>query len=326
MPYKNLQEKSQIIALRKRLRSKKEALRRVKQRETKLKNAISQAEERVHSLNKQSIIDKCNVSNLSHAQQLCIQEIIAAARAKSPRGHRFTEDWVMLYMLMHIWSPKHCRFLLRNDVLPLPALRTICRYLSIINAKCGFDDKFFELFQKHLEGKSMMEKHGILLLDEISLRESISVCSSTRTYQGLADFGDRVASHVDEKATHGLVLMYKAIAAKYTQPIAVFASKGPAQGTELAKIVIEAIMLLANVGAMVHGIISDGATTNRTMWSDLGISGVKDKCQPFFTHPCEESRKIFVLSDTSHLIKTIRNRLEGKKQLMVSELFWLDIL
>ena len=142
----------------------------------------------------------------------------------------------------------------------------------------------------------------------------------------MTDFGDSVASHVNEKATHGLVLMYKAITAKYAQPIAVSASKGPVKRTELAKIVIKAIMSLENVGAIVHGLISDGATTNRKMWSDLGISGVKDKCQPFFTHPCEESRKIFVLSVTPHLIKTIRNRLEGKKQLVVSELLWLDIL
>lgn len=192
--------------------------------------------------------------------------------------------------------------------------------MSIINTHCGFDSNFFELFKKHLDMKSLKCKHGILLLDEISLREAISVCSSTSTYKGLTDFGDmrNATTDINDKATHGLVLMFKAIADKYTQPIAVFASKGSVRGTELAKIVIKAIILLEKAEALVYAVISDGTQTNRKMWVDLSINGKKGQCQSAFTHPCDKSRKVFVFSDTPHLIKNIRNRLYNNQELLVN--------
>lgn len=44
-------------------------------------------------------------------------------------------------------------------------------------------------------------------------------------------------------------------------------------GIELAKIILKAILLLENAGVQVIGITSDGASTNRTLWSELGVSG-----------------------------------------------------
>lgn len=35
---------------------------------------------------------------------------------------------------------------------------------------------------------------------------------------------------INEKATHGLVFMFHSLTDKYTQPIGVFASKGPVDG------------------------------------------------------------------------------------------------
>lgn len=44
----------------------------------------------------------------------------------------------------------------------------------------------------------------------------------------------------------------------------------------MAQLVIKAICLLENAGAKVDGLVSDGATSNRKLWSELGISGEKD--------------------------------------------------
>ncbi|KMQ85335.1 hypothetical protein RF55_16184 [Lasius niger] len=163
-------------------------------------------------------------------------------------------------------------------------------------------------------GNVLIEKHGLLLIDEISLRESISVNSSNLTYKGLVDFGEdgKKAKSLDEKATSGLVLMFQPLADNYTQPIAVFASRGPVKGVELAKLVIQAIIFLENAGVLVHGIISDGAETNRKMWSELGVCGKMDNLKNWFIHPVNTERKVFAFSDTPHLIKCIRNRLCSK--------------
>jgi len=61
-------------------------------------------------------------------------------------------------------------------------------------------------------------------LDEIFLRSSIAVNSRTLTYSGLEDCKEA------DKADHGLVLMWRSLGDNFTQPIAVFASKGPVKG------------------------------------------------------------------------------------------------
>jgi len=80
-------------------------------------------------------------------------------------------------MLLHIRSPSGYNFLNKNNILPLPSISSIRRYLGSINMTCGFDSNFFALLKKYLENKTEFQKHGILLVDEISVREAITVCS-----------------------------------------------------------------------------------------------------------------------------------------------------
>jgi len=187
-------------------------------------------------------------------------------------------------MLLHIRSPGGYNFLKNNNLLPLPSIRTIRRYLALLDMKCGFDKQFFELFKNHLQKKSSMQKHGIILFDEMSVRQAISVCSKTLTYKGLVDFGkDKKANDIKEQATQALVLMFQPLVDNYTQPLAMFASKGPVVGIELAKLLIKCIIILEESGAVVHGFVSDGAQTNQKMWLELGIDGRKNSLKNWFT-------------------------------------------
>lgn len=58
------------------------------------------------------------------------------------------------------------------------------RHLSCIDTKCGFDQKFLELFAVHLAQKDTFNRHGILIFDEMCTRESVSVNSENLTYTG----------------------------------------------------------------------------------------------------------------------------------------------
>lgn len=93
----------------------------------------------------------------------------------------------------------------------------------------------------------------------------------------MVDFGeDYKATDIKEKATSGLVFMFQPLPDTYSQPVAVLASKWSVVGTELAKLMIKCIILLEQTGAIVHGTVSDGAQTNRKMWSEFGGSGKID--------------------------------------------------
>lgn len=88
----------------------------------------------------------------------------------------------------------------------------------------------------------------------------------------------------------------------------------------MAQLVIKAISLLENTGVKIDGVVSDGASTNRKLWSELGISGNKNELTNSFEHPLDPKRKVFMFSDAPHLIKNVRNRLLNKKSLKVNKI------
>jgi len=86
----------------------------------------------------------------------------------------------------------------------------------------------------------------------------------------------------------------------------------------LAQLIIKAISILENSREKIDGIVSDGASTSRELWVELGISGSMDCVRNSIIHPLDEFRQIFMFSDAPHLIKNVRNRLLNKKSLKVS--------
>lgn len=64
-------------------------------------------------------------------------------------------------------------------------------------------------------------------------------------------------------------------------------------GTVLAQLVIKSICILENIGIKVEGVVSDGASTNRKLWVELGTSGQKNNISNSFENPMDPKRKIF---------------------------------
>jgi len=73
---------------------------------------------------------------------------------------------------------------------------------------------------------------------------------------------------------------------------------------DLAKIIVKAILLLEDAGVQVIGITGNGASTNRTMWNILGVSGKIDKFKNTFSNPFNDSRQVYVFSDPPHLLQS----------------------
>lgn len=56
-----------------------------------------------------------------------MNEILKAATVKDKKGIRYSNEWIILSMLLHMRSPVTYRFLLENKILPLPCIRTVRR-------------------------------------------------------------------------------------------------------------------------------------------------------------------------------------------------------
>ncbi|XP_008178271.1 uncharacterized protein LOC103307771 [Acyrthosiphon pisum] len=100
------------------------------------------------------------------------------------------------------------------------------------------------------------------------------------------------ANTIEDKANMALVFMFQPLCDNYTQPVAVFASRGPVHGTVLAQLLLKFIILVEKAGAKVHGFVCDGATTNRKLWSELGINGKMNELNNSFIHPLDTTRKL----------------------------------
>jgi len=178
-----------------------------------------------------SIENKLKELTINESQKSLIMECFAAAKVKTSRNRRYSENWLMLCLLFNIRSPTAYKYLKITALLPLSHPKTVRKYLSSIKTICGFDQDFLSLLQKKVNQMTEMVKYGVLLFDSISLRKSLAVNSSNLTYRGLEDFGDKDNSdHHKEYTDHALVFMWQSLSSNFYQTISCFASKGDVKG------------------------------------------------------------------------------------------------
>ena len=112
------------------------------------------------------------------------------------------------------------------------------------------------------------------------------------------------------RADHALVFQFQPFQGGWTQNIAPFLSKGAATGSVLAALTTECILLLERAGFAVDAVVSDGAQWNRGMWVNFGLHGEDTSCiHPAWNGDDDEDtpRRLWFLSDFSHLVKNLRN-------------------
>uniref|UniRef100_A0A0C9RM27 T_2 protein n=1 Tax=Fopius arisanus TaxID=64838 RepID=A0A0C9RM27_9HYME len=300
----------QVSQMKSKIREAQRKSRKFQSENERLRSELNGSREKLAKYKNKTLIDHFENGNISKNQSLVIKQIFNSAKRKNRNGKRYEEEWMVWCLLLHMRSASEYELLRDHGILPLPCSRTIRRYLSKINTHCGFDPQFFNLLKIALDEKTEQQKHGLLLLDEMKTRESITVDTKTLEYKGLIDMGEKQNSvNFSQKADYGLVIMFQPLADTYTQPIAVFASKGSVKGETLAVLIVRAIILMEQIGAKIHGVIGDSASTNRKFWTTLKADTTQDNLRNYFVHPTDENRKIFLFSDTPHLLKTIRNKL-----------------
>ncbi|XP_077516220.1 uncharacterized protein LOC144126127 [Amblyomma americanum] len=248
--------------------------------------------------------------DLPEAQQMVIQAAIMQQAAKSPRGHRYTTDWLMICLLLRLTSPKCYRTLSDMKILPLPSANRLVQLLK--GLPCGYGLNKFALgsIKLHMAGKPEHYTYGCLIIDEVKLREGTEYNRSSYKFNGFVDYGDITKVGTDQLADHALVVMFNPMFASWVQPIATFAAKGAAPGWVLAKVVMSSVLQLHEHGARVLAVISDGAGNNKSMWTHLGISGKVEHPQCKIEHPClPEGTLLHFISDVPHIVKCIRNHM-----------------
>lgn len=257
------------------------------------------------------------MKHLPHSQQLAFRTALDTIK-KSARGRRYDTEWIMTCLLLKISSPNTYKHITQMNLLPLPSAKRLQQLIKGAPCEFGFNQVALTSIGAQFADKKGLMRYGTLILDEMKVRKAVSLNCHTYKLDGFIDYGDG-PSEQGSAADHALVLMFVPLFHNWVQPIASFATRNAAPGTVVAQLVLQAILELGKQNAVVVAVISDGATTNKAMWSKFGISGKLDCPRHKVPHPCDHHLTLYFLCDTPHLIKCIRNHLHRHRYGMVSK-------
>jgi len=187
------------------------------------------------------------IADLPHGQRLIVEHFMHQRRVKSPRGMRYDHKWILSCILLRIKSPKAYKHLRDGCLLPLPSRATLQRYMEVIRAEVGM------LTILSSKVSSASERHGILMFDEIKLRQGITFNVKAMEFEGLVDLGEFASSKnaVSVPADTGLVFLYRPFLGSWMQTVGMFLSHGPTSSATLAKIILKLVFALEAHGLLV---------------------------------------------------------------------------
>lgn len=291
--------------LSKKLKAKAQAARRLRVKIRATAQQMVQLKQRNEGLQESAVRDK--ISRLPPKQQCAILQCFAAGNRKSTKGMHYNKEWLLECLIMRMESPRLYEHVRREKILVLPSRTCLRKYMKVYESNFGFNMAILTGIKRKTEGMDHYKLHGGLVVDEMKLAESYRVTASGQV-DGFVDLGQFTPeSDKHTLCDHGLVQMFQPLTGSWHQIVGVFASRGSVKGGLLSKILMEAIILLENAGLRVDFVTCDGASWNRAMWRNFGISGSSTKIKSSVPHPVENGRRLFFLSDFPHLVKCIRN-------------------
>lgn len=137
----------------------------------------------------------------------------------------------------------------------------------------------------------------------VGFMELGSLNDEFQQFQSSFDKGDDITR---DFATHVLVYMVRGIFTSLIYPFGYFGTQG-ATGAQLYPCTMEAIRVLHSIDLEVRAVVSDGASPNRKLFKIL--TGQEE----YWGINPHSLRKLYVIADGPHLIKTTRNCVENSK-------------
>lgn len=216
------------------------------------------------------------------------------------KSRRYSDDLKVLCIALKFQSPRAYRFLCK--IFKLPSISTLLRITRAFQVGPGNFKTILETLAKKTPTMASNDKLCCLTLDEMSLREYLNFRRENHEIEGFVNFGPGLRKA--EYANQGLAFMVRGIEGTWKQALGYVLSNGAAPAEQMFELVKSILSDLFKIGLDVRIIISDQGTNNQSMVKNF-MKVSKDRPSFHF-----EDREIFVMFDTPHLIKSVRNMLQ----------------
>jgi len=133
---------------------------------------------------------------------------------------RYEADWLLQCLLLKIKSPNAYRYLRDNEYLPLPHPSTLQKLIRGMPCEFGFTSFVFDVIAKEYQHKKQRDKQGVIVFDEMKIRESLDYDKFSFQFNGFIHFGEFTADHAAKSglktqlADHALVFLYRSLTSK----------------------------------------------------------------------------------------------------------------
>ncbi|XP_046410186.1 uncharacterized protein LOC124174767 [Neodiprion fabricii] len=175
--------------------------------------------------------------------------------------------------------------------------------------KPGSNEYVMQGIKKKCKQLKAEDKNVMFVMDETKLKQRLLFTSGSKYVTGFAS--DSCGSRTSEIAGSVLVgMIIVAINSSFKQPVSYHFSKAGFNADGLKKIVQETIKDLVDAGLSVVGVVTDQGKANKTALDSLRNETEGGKEGVFFKIAGYD-KKIYILSDITHLIKTSRNCFMG---------------
>ena len=255
-------------------------------------------------------------------QAIFWQQQVKAASVKHSSGRRWHPLVIKWCLYLHHLSSKAYQTIRNSGILILPSSRTLQDYKHVSSNSMGFSIEADRQLLDLLNQKDDLAKYGVLLFDEMYIKQGLVFEKSTGALFGFTDLGD-VGNQLDEfvqsfksdnqslprpLAKAMLVFMVKGLFNNISLPYAQFPVNS-VKGGDIFPLLWKALGRLERLGYVVLGITCDGCSSNRRLFAlhrqlEQPASELVYKTVNIFSNV---KREVFFFVDPPHLLKTIRN-------------------
>lgn len=218
---------------------------------------------------------------------------------------------------IHYHSPAAYRVVRSTFGNNLPHPHTIASWYrySNINGCPGFHSETFERLKKIADdvlkttGKPLVCS---LIVDEMYIKKQIRWCNQSQQFLGHCSYGAKQDDGFLPVANQAIVFFLNGINQQIEFPLGYHFIKA-LTADDKANLYTEVINKVSDCAVIINNVTFDGLSSNFAMCRKLGanLNIFSDEFQPFILNPLDNSR-IFIIFDSCHLLKLVRNTLGNK--------------